>query len=384
MPTLAKSKIEKTYARFLWIFLTLAVATIFFILYFSFSKTKIFITPEVQPLTTDVTIFVDENTTTDHGTSYTLPSAKLVSVQVSGEATEENLPESGETSSKALGEATLYNTLATGQSLVQNTRLLTSDGILYRTRERVFVPAGGKVAVSIIADQEGADQVIEASRFTLPGLPPHLQTSLYAESTAPTHTQTKIVTKNDISALKAKLLDELTLQAVDELSRQAKLLYPELDLFSDATYATILEFSANAKPDETVDALRITMKIDLSTLVADQDELVAIAQTALQKTLPEHMKLLAAQPPTLELNLHDVDLSKKTATLVASATGSSIISLNHPAFNRKHVLGKDRQQIRTYFDQFHEIAGIEVFFSPFWVTKAPPLPDHIEIIVNAP
>lgn len=383
MPTLSKSKIEKTYARFLWIFLALAVATIFFILYFSFSKTKIFVTPTVEPYSTDITLFIGENEATSTASRHTVfTSGQLMSVQVSGEESEDNLADSGETSKKATGEATIYNTLATGQSLVQNTRLLSANGILYRTQERIFVPSQGRVRVGIIADQEGETQVIDASRFTLPGLPSHLQSSIYAETTSTTHTQSKIVTKNDIVALKTKLLQELSTQATEELLRQAQTSYPDLDLFSDATHVTILDFSTNAEANEQVNSLHMNMKIELTTVIGDQDELFRLSQEALQNTIPEHMKLISNQPPNVELHLNDVDLEKKTATLVASITGSSVIALSHPAFDRTKLLNKDRQQIRVYFDQFPEIASVEVLFSPFWVTKAPPLVDHVEIIVR--
>ena len=56
----------------------------------------------------------------------------------------------------AKGRVTLVNETGYDQPLVATTRLLTPDGILFRLKDRVLVPAGGEIKAEVYADAEGA------------------------------------------------------------------------------------------------------------------------------------------------------------------------------------------------------------------------------------
>lgn len=85
----------------------------------------------------------------------------------------------------ATGTVTLVNETGAAQPLVATTRLLSEGGVLFRLRDRVTVPAGGTVEAAVYADQPGPSGDIGPSRFTIPGLSPALQASIYARSSSP-------------------------------------------------------------------------------------------------------------------------------------------------------------------------------------------------------
>lgn len=89
---------------------------------------------------------------------------------------------SAETPALATGTVTLVNDSGADQPLVERTRLLSEDGILFRLREAVTVPAGGDVAAAVIADQPGAEGDVGPGRFTIPGLPTARQAEVYGRS----------------------------------------------------------------------------------------------------------------------------------------------------------------------------------------------------------
>ena len=66
--------------------------------------------------------------------------------------------------------------------MVATTRLLTSEGVLFRLKDRVNVPAGGEIEVEVYADQSGIASEIGPSQFTIPGLRTDLQKLIYAVS----------------------------------------------------------------------------------------------------------------------------------------------------------------------------------------------------------
>ena len=83
---------------------------------------------------------------------------------------------------RAGGMVTIINTTSRAQPLVATTRLLSSNGILFRITKSVVVPARGQVRVAAAADAIGAAGDIEPTRWTIPGLSRVLQQLIYAES----------------------------------------------------------------------------------------------------------------------------------------------------------------------------------------------------------
>src|SRR3989338_5297734 len=81
------------------------------------------------------------------------------------------------------GKVTVYNTSRSAQPLVKTTRLLSPDGKLFRLKDTINVPAGGQVDdVAVYADEPSREMTIDPVKFTIPGLNPVRQESVYAQS----------------------------------------------------------------------------------------------------------------------------------------------------------------------------------------------------------
>src|SRR3989338_4000025 len=80
------------------------------------------------------------------------------------------------------GTVKIYNNLSFAQSLVATTRLLSQEGVLFRLKSAVTIPAGGSVDAPVYADLPGVSGDIKPTRFTIPGLSEVRQASVYAES----------------------------------------------------------------------------------------------------------------------------------------------------------------------------------------------------------
>jgi uncharacterized protein with FMN-binding domain len=85
---------------------------------------------------------------------------------------------------QAQGQVSIMNNSNNSIQLVKTTRLLTSDGKIFRLSENVSVPAGSHAAAFIYADKNGSAYAIGPSRFSFPGLSDALQTIVYAVSDA--------------------------------------------------------------------------------------------------------------------------------------------------------------------------------------------------------
>lgn len=105
------------------------------------------------------------------------------------------------------GLVTLINTSSRAQPLVSSTRLLSSDGVLFRISKSVVVPARGRVRVEARADSMGTDGDVPATHWKIPGLSNSLQRLIFGETQSPMTggvTEVRRVDKVDIAEVVAK------------------------------------------------------------------------------------------------------------------------------------------------------------------------------------
>lgn len=128
-------------------------------------------------------------------------------------------------SERAEGKIFVYNTKSpTPQRLIKNTRFETSDGLIYKIKESIEVPAAskdakgnfvpGSVVADVFADGTGEKYNIAPTRFTVPGLKGSEQyDSIYGESTAAFtggfEGEKYIIDENELSTAKQALHIEL-------------------------------------------------------------------------------------------------------------------------------------------------------------------------------
>lgn len=130
-----------------------------------------------------------------------------------------DVPVSGgaEVAELATGTMAIINDGDTPQALVERTRLLSSEGVLFRLRNGVTVPPRGRVDAEVIADQPGAAGNVPAGRFTIPGLPADRQGVVYGDAAAPMTggvRQTGQVSDADIQRALTEAREDLSARAL--------------------------------------------------------------------------------------------------------------------------------------------------------------------------
>ena len=153
---------------FIWTISILCVATLLFFLSSVFATATVTITPKVEHLTLNdtYTISTKKEVAGLHYQIVTIKKDVSKSLETNGQA---------DVQRKAIGKAILYNNFSTSkQRLINNTRLESSTGLVYRIRQSVDVPgiktvAGvktpGSIEVEIIADMPGDTYNIKVSDF---------------------------------------------------------------------------------------------------------------------------------------------------------------------------------------------------------------------------
>ena len=243
-----KSKIEKYYQKIVIIFIVLTVIIVGLIIYFSFSKTIVSVTPKLSDQDTTFRMFISQTEDTNNPESI---KGAILEITSEESQTYDYVSELAEVPAKATGTVTIYNNYTKDQPLVSTTRLMSDGDILFRTKETVTVPVGGSVEVEVEADQAGASGDIGPDKFTIVALWPGLQEKIYAESTEAMTGGTQkatLVTAANLSQAKNELIADMEILALEEL---AKLVTDEdKTLISEAATYNILEYSSTAEENE--------------------------------------------------------------------------------------------------------------------------------------
>ena len=313
-------------------------------------------------------------------TAETVPGM-VVSETVSGQSTVHPAGTGAVVKGKATGMVLLVNKRAVPQALVATTRLLTTNGILFRLKKGVTVPANGELKdVEVAADQVGAAGEIGPSTFTIPGLPADLQKLVYAFSEKPMAggvSNVSAVAQSDIDKAVSDLKDQLAAKANADLAAQTA----GRGYTGSATFIDENARSVSAKPGDTVGSFDVLLKLTVTGVYYDKEKLQNLGSAALRANVPSDMELVSNNIETAEVTVQNASAATGTATLDAVFNGQANITYASPVLDKSRIVGLDANTIKAYFKSQDSISDATVKFSPFWVNQAPAA-NHITIDIK--
>jgi hypothetical protein len=367
----------RLYKRIALTFIGLTLVLLGVVLAATLSRAVITITPKAVPVHSEVKVAVAADTKTAETVR-----GSVVTTTVSGEKTATAAGTGTVVTGKATGTVLLVNKRAVAQALVATTRLLTKDGVLFRLVKGVNIPANGELKdVAVIADQPGSASEIGATTFTIPGLPPDLQKLVYAFSEKPMVggvTTEKVIAQSDIDTAVAALNDDLVKQASINLSSQIL----GQGFAGSAFFAHEDARSVSAKVGDTAASFTVLLKLTVTGVFYDKDKLDNLGLAALKANLPADMDLGSNDVSSSNVIVQNADATSGTATLDAVYNGQAVITAGSAVLDKSRIVGLDANTIQAYLKSFDSVADVSVKLSPFWVTRAPTMKEHIQIIVK--
>ena len=281
---------------------------------------------------------------------------------------------------RAQGHVTISNSYSTEpQTLVATTRILSSDGKLFRLKETVTVPGmktangqtvPGTIGADVVADQPGSAYNIDATTFTIPGFSstskqgkfqvasdkPFVGGGSSATGTIQTIAASDVLKAKQTveAAAKQQIIDDLRSQLAD-----GELLIP------DATEITIV--ASSSTPPTGVAAAKFDYRVDIKarTLTFSESDVrdMILARFLAQAGAEKHLTA-DAKDMTLEYSQPDVDFNQGVLRFSVHAKAvlqpmASIESL------KQEFLGKNASDLKSIVAQHPEISTIEVQFGNF-------------------
>jgi hypothetical protein len=310
-------------------------------------------------------------------------AASFAETTVTGSATQQTVGEKKEIPGKARGQVTITNTWSQDQPLAATTRLLSAEGILFRTTARVDVPARGSVVANVEADQAGAQGDIGPSTFSIPGLSTDLQQRIQGKSEAAMTggvTEAGVVTETDLEASRAAA----TADAEAKLSSWAPAI-PSDYVFIEGLRpaATIISEKLNAKAGDQIGSITATTTLRLRRLAFRAEDIHQRARRELSATLGPGLTL-TDQPLVYRLVDQQLTLDNgvlQGATLRVKATGVAEPAPNNPIFATTNLTSRTAAEITAVLKTAEFVESVETRFAPFWSRQSSRLPDHIDVTI---
>lgn len=293
-----------------------------------------------------------------------------------------------EKETQATGTVVIKNTTARNQPLVATTRLLTADGILYRLKNTVTVPAGGTVEAAIYADKPGKasereprlNEKGEAERLTIPGLAESLQSKIYAElKTAVTGGVQKVgvVSDEDIKKAKEALRDAVRDEARKLLAAREK----AGEGFGYAGAVHSIAFETSGTDQTEVSSFSVKAKAVVIAALYNKDAVSKLVNTRLQDKVARQPVKLVLGEAMPEVKIDSYDENGKWVQLAFAQSGVTYLTEQSPALDPMKFYGKSRADIEAYVRGIPGVQDVSVKFRPAWSDVAPRVPEHIEVRV---
>ena len=283
-----------------------------------------------------------------------------------------------EEESLAGGVVILSNDSKVAQTLVATTRLLSSENVLFRIKNKVTIPAEGTIEVEVYADEKGAGGNISADKFTIPGLTEAKQKEIYAtseESMTGGVKQLGILSAEDMDRATEKLRTMLKEKGMNELSSD--------NLGMASVFSLTQErFESETKIGDEISEFVLTGKAEVVGVFYNAEEMQRLAEKILEKRGVDDVEMIQAnnQPPTVIVE--EYDLTKGTATVQVFHSGSAVLNPESKQLDKAVFFGKTKDEVRRYLLKLDHVRSVEIKFTPAWVRSIPFVAEHVNVIVK--
>lgn len=279
----------------------------------------------------------------------------------------------------AKGRVTIYNKTGSAQTLIKTTRLLNTDGVLFRMATVATIPARGETDVDVYADQKGAAGDIGPSSFIIPGLSLDKQKVIYAESkeamSGGSHT-VGVLSSDDLANAKT----EYESAAVDEF---LKSLPPPSEGISRAVMMRDDNLKFDHTAGEEVGSFTASGVSLMMTAEYRDADVANLMQQEISSRIVDGTERYLSLSNAPKVTLTNVDLKNSLATLNVEEEVAVTLDANSDRLSPDHFFGKSKDEISRYVMALDHVANVDVKFSPGWVLTAPSVADRISVVVKS-
>ncbi len=278
------------------------------------------------------------------------------------------------------GEVILYNKTTEDQPLVKTTRVITAEGILFRLSDRVTVPAEGQVTAQVYADQPGAASDIGSSKFTIPGLNTEKQKVVYAESIKPMtggSGKVGVISESDYKSADADFAEKTKVAFLKTLSTSSDVFDQTIVSISQNGATSTLGIGAEASEFEIHGTSTLTL------IMYNKNSLNEILKKEVANGIDTASEKILSIGDDPKVTVAATDLVNNSAQLQVATEAIVTLDANAPLLNKEYFLNKQKGEIERYIVSLPHVTGMDIKFTPSWISRTPSVGDKLKIIVKS-
>ncbi|OGY45421.1 MAG: hypothetical protein A2744_00410 [Candidatus Buchananbacteria bacterium RIFCSPHIGHO2_01_FULL_44_11] len=376
--------LPKFYRNFAWIFFSLALALLAFVVYLIWAKVTIIISPATSEVGQEFNFSVQAKDSVA-----TLLAGDVVNgrVQEIAVATDQIFPATGlkPADAQTVGEVTIINNYSQDQTLVSSTRLAAPEDpetVLVRLKNTIVVPAGSQIKVQVYADNPDQFSAIKPMRFIIPGLWGPLQEKIYAQNdqTLGEAGDISIVAQSDLDNAQKTLKDKLYQQILEQANQY---LTPQESLWPRLVMEQGSEINFSAQPGDEISEFSAAMTFKALLVVFDENQVLSLAREKIKSALASDQKLSSLNPGNFSYSVASYNAETQAVSVKVAIKANMVIAETNQLLDKSKLVGKTAEEIQVYFSQYPEVKSVEVKFFPNWLKKTPRIQEKIEIQIQA-
>lgn len=279
----------------------------------------------------------------------------------------------------ATGKVKITNTYSSPQPLVKTTRLLTSDGRLYRIAEGVTVPAGGSVNVDAYADEDGSKfDFTEKTAFTIPGLSESMQKFVTAVSISSFEGGKRLIrslSQQDIDAAVKVLQTSILEEAKKKLRADAN----DGRLSESVYMVDNVEKNVGAKPGDELDHFLLGMKVNVTGVFYSKTDLDALIKQRITEKVPSNKMIVSKDPMNVSYEVKNADPSSERATVSVKAEVLTIPTKADGLISKESIAGLPIDEAEKKLQAVNGVEDAQITIHPSWVRRLPTMAGKISV-----
>lgn len=373
------SEQKKIYGRIAFSFIALTLILAAAVLYFGLAKLTIIIIPAQEKITDSSTVEIISRTS----------GAELAPEQIYGVVKQVPVEQLREFSAggkeilgqEVSGQVTIINNYIKNQPLVATTRLLSADNKLFRLKNTVNVPAGGRLEAEVYADVAEPAMAVGPGKFTIPGLWAGLQDKIYAQSKEPMKYSQKIkyfIEQSDIDNAVKELKNDLLANAKNKVKEA----YRDYAQSIFAVDNNSIGQEVSGKVGEPKEKFSLKMKIMVTVVAFNDEEIYNQVKAKLAAALADDKEISKFNKEDMSYALESFSLSQASAVIKVDSTAQATLKDDTKVIKKNNLAGLSYEELRVYLNSLPEVAGYQIKFFPSFVKKAPSLVDRIKVEIK--
>src|SRR3989339_625144 len=299
-------------------FVVLTVVLLAVIFYFSFTRVTITLIPNQERVSNNLIFDIYDSENADSVSAMGVPGiVRQITIE---DKKEYQASGSNVIGKEVVGKIDIINDYNKNQPLVATTRLISSDGKLFRLKETVNVPVGGLKDVEIYADEAKPEMATGPTTFTIPGLWAGLQDKIYAKNNTDIVYRQKVKKYIDETDIEKGEMD-LKQQLLSSVKSKVNDIYKDYDQVIFKIDEQSIKSNADGKINEEKDSFNISMKADVMVVAFDDETASKLAKNKFISSLPENKELLNFDENNIIYSLDNYNNSAGVASVNAAFEG---------------------------------------------------------------